>query len=99
MTMAKGIQTAATGLYRKCPECQAALGDLYIGGVGDWIRTIQCLKCFHVVANVPELVVHELLSERLGIPLEKIRASESAAESEYQETVEDLLSFLENPLS
>jgi hypothetical protein len=98
MTIAKGVQTTATGLYKKCPECQAALGDLYIGGVGDWKRTIQCLKCFHVVDHVPELVIHELLSERLDIPLERIRASESAAESEYQETVEDLLSFLENPL-
>jgi hypothetical protein len=90
------LDSSATALYRKCPECSAGLKHLYVGGVGDWQDTIMCTKCFKIMDKVPEIVIMELLSEinaDKGFDIAECRRRQKLAQEDYEKTLKELTTF------
>ena len=79
--------------FMSCPACGAELdnGDLHVGGVGDWRKTILCLKCLHIRKNVPyEGVIVPLIAREYGLSVSQVREIEAHSQAEYEATLEDI---------
>lgn len=76
--------TGALCDYAECQKCNAPLEWLYVGGVGDWMQTITCERCFVVRRGVPfRQVIVPLVAAQYGYPEGEALARLEGAQADY----------------